>query len=157
MLAQVVTGSVMHLWDVLSDIYVTLLWWRAGRFGFVIAAACLMAASTLFTGMLAHQYLGREYECPGIRPGTRWWLKFWVWLLVPLNAHNSVFGFMVAFYGTPEAKLLTNEAYLADPGIWAYYNFLWIKGLHTGLESIPFALLTGIDLLTGGGSRALPG
>jgi hypothetical protein len=59
---------------------------------------------------------------------------------------------MVAHYGTPDNSLLSQDAYLSEPGTWAYYNFLWLKGLHTGIESIPLALLTGIDLLTGGGS-----
>ena len=37
----------------------------------------------------------------------------------------------------------------------AYSIFTYLKGMHGGLQSVPLAVMTGIDLLTGGGSLGL--
>jgi hypothetical protein len=49
MLAQVVLGSLMHVWDCLSDFYVIFLWSTAGRTSLVHTGIVFCVLTPLLT------------------------------------------------------------------------------------------------------------
>jgi hypothetical protein len=128
MFAQVLLGGCMHVWDVLSDVYVIYLWHVAGRTSLVAAGIFFLVLSPAVTAVLGPSYLRGD--------GGRFsHLIVPYALLAPLNLHNMIFGYLV----------LHDKA---EP-LW-YDSFTFLKAMHAGIESTPFLLMTGIDLLTGG-------
>jgi hypothetical protein len=126
MFAQAVLGSFMHVWDCASDVYVVWLWHTAGRSGLVAAGVLCILLSPLVTGIQGFNSLQRT--------ATR--RTAWLYAaLSPLNVQNMVYGYLV----------LKNSR---DKNSYASFTFL--KGMHLGLQSMPLALMTGVDLLTGG-------
>jgi hypothetical protein len=125
MLFQILVGSLMHSLDVTSDIYVVYLWYQAGRVDLFVAGIFFMLFSSLVTARAGLNYLTRD----GKSVRTR---CFFV-LLAPINFHNYVFGYFV----------LKDRR---DEFSWQCFSLL--KVMHSGLESTPFALITGIDLLS---------
>ena len=125
MLFQVVVGSVMHALDVMSDVYVIYLWYQSGRVDLFIAGIFFMVFSTIATARLGLNYLNRS--------GRSFRTRCIFVLLAPFNFHNYVFGYFV----------------LKDKrDVFSWESFSLLKVMHSGLESTPFALVTGIDLLS---------
>ena len=171
MLAQVVFGSVLHTWDCLSDYYVIYLWSSAGRGGFTavgITFAVLTPALSLSLGLGQLRRLG---------------LYHLVWpyvALTPLNMQNMVFAYLVlrarrlptarepapetarAPAGLPVAGVDSSEAekgalehpaLLTMDGTYLFQQFTFLKGVHMWMQSLPLAVATGVELLTGGSEQ----
>ena len=130
MLFQILVGSLMHALDVTSDIYVIYLWYHSGRKDLFVAGVFFMVFSSMVTARAGLNYLGRA--------GRGFRTRCIFVLLAPLNFHNYVFGFFV----------------LKDRhDVFSWESFSLLKVMHSGLESTPFALVTGIDLLSANISR----
>jgi hypothetical protein len=127
MYAQVVLGSFMHIWDCVSDVYVVWLWHTAGRTGLVAAGVVCIVLSPLVTCIQGFNVLWHRME--------RRRAALLYAALSPLNVHNMVYGYLVL-------KDAANKE--------AYTSFTFLKGMHGGIQSLPLALMTGVDLLTGG-------
>ena len=138
MLAQVIVASVVRVWDVASDVYVMLLWNRAGRAQLVAAGIFFMAISVSVSGALGFSELQRERRA----------VASWVYLaLLPLNVQTLVFAAFVLAGRRRAVSGAGNEG-LGGVTEVAYNNFVFYSGWNACAESLPFSVLTGTDVLT---------
>ena len=144
-LAQILVASVVRVFDVASDVYVVWLWHQAGRARLVNAGVSFLLLTVWVAAVLGSAALQRE---EGHAAAS------WVYLVLsPFNLQTLVWAVLVLAARRRKAKAgaNANEGLDAGDGV-AYFNFTFYNGWNAVAESLPFALMTGVDLLTGGGA-----
>ena len=144
-LAQILVASVVRVFDVASDVYVVWLWHQAGRARLVNAGVSFLLLTVCVAAVLGSAALQRE---EGHAAAS------WVYLVLsPFNLQTLVWAVLVLAARRRKAKAgaNANEGLDAGDGV-AYFNFTFYNGWNAVAESLPFALMTGVDLLTGGGA-----
>lgn len=129
MLLQAVLCCLIHIFDFLSDIYVLLLWWDSHKQRYFTAGVCVVAfafvANTAGAMRLEHKHSVDE-----IRE------------MSPMVAVASILGQHTFYFA---ARVITSKTRALRESYW--WTFSMMRALHSGAQSVPLALVCGIDIL----------